>query len=148
MRVERPRPRHPRRAPARRPRRKPPLRPNHPSKKGALAPPRRPPRSPLRPRLPPKQRILPTSLNASPSTTSRSWRFPATTWRGSSPAACSFWTREGRRSSRKATSPARTRLRALLVDLADEVPTAVVAEAADGLAAIDAIAGHRVDVVL
>ena len=45
-------------------------------------------------------------------------------------------------------APARSRLRDLLADIADEVPNTVVAEAANGLAAIDALAVNRVDVVL
>ena len=45
-------------------------------------------------------------------------------------------------------SPARARLRDLLSDVAAEVPNAVVAEAANGLLAIEAIALHPVDVVL
>ena len=45
-------------------------------------------------------------------------------------------------------SPARARMRDLLADVAGEVPNAVVAEAADGLLAIEAIALHPVDVVL
>lgn len=45
-------------------------------------------------------------------------------------------------------APARKRLRDLLADLLNELPTTVVAEAADGLRAIEAIAEHQVDVVL
>ena len=45
-------------------------------------------------------------------------------------------------------APARKRLRDLLADLSNELPTMVVAEAADGLRAIAAIAEHAVDVVL
>ena len=45
-------------------------------------------------------------------------------------------------------SPARARLRDLLSDVAAEVPNAVVAEAANGLLAIEAIALNPVDVVL
>ncbi len=45
-------------------------------------------------------------------------------------------------------APARARLRDLLSDVADEVPNAVVTEAANGLLALDAIAVHPVDVVL
>jgi len=45
-------------------------------------------------------------------------------------------------------APARTRLRDLLADLAGELPTTVVGEAADGLIAIERIAEHPVDVVL
>ncbi len=45
-------------------------------------------------------------------------------------------------------SPARARLRDLLSDVAAEVPNAVVAEAANGLLAIEVIALHPVDVVL
>ena len=45
-------------------------------------------------------------------------------------------------------SLARARLRDLLSDVAAEVPNAVVAEAANGLLAIEAIALHPVDVVL
>ena len=45
-------------------------------------------------------------------------------------------------------SPARARMRDLLSDVAGEVPNAVVAEAANGLLAIEAIALHPVDVVL
>jgi two-component system response regulator AlgR len=45
-------------------------------------------------------------------------------------------------------SPARARLRDLLADVAGEVPNAVVAEAANGLLAVEAIEGHSVDVVL
>ena len=45
-------------------------------------------------------------------------------------------------------SPARVRMRDLLADVAGEVPNAVVAEAANGLQAIEAIALHPVDVVL
>jgi two-component system response regulator AlgR len=45
-------------------------------------------------------------------------------------------------------APARARLRDLLADVAGEVPNAVVAEAANGLLAVKAIAGHCVDVVL
>lgn len=45
-------------------------------------------------------------------------------------------------------SPARARLRDLLADVSGEVPNAVVAEAANGLLAIEAIALHPVDVVL
>lgn len=44
--------------------------------------------------------------------------------------------------------PARTRLRDLLADVYAEVPNAVVAEAGNGLQAVDAIAAHAVDVVL
>ncbi len=44
--------------------------------------------------------------------------------------------------------PARTRLRDLLADVYAEVPNAVVAEAGNGLQAVDAIATHAVDVVL
>ena len=45
-------------------------------------------------------------------------------------------------------APARARLRDLLSDIAGEVPNAVVAEAANGLLAIEAIAAHAVDVML
>ena len=45
-------------------------------------------------------------------------------------------------------APARRRLRDLLADLLNELPTTVFAEAANGLEAIDAIAEHAVDVVL
>jgi two-component system response regulator AlgR len=45
-------------------------------------------------------------------------------------------------------APARARLRDLLSDVAAEVPNAVVAEAANGLLALEAIAAHPVDVVL
>lgn len=45
-------------------------------------------------------------------------------------------------------SPARARLRDLLADVAGEVPNAVVAEAANGLLAVEAIERHSVDVVL
>lgn len=45
-------------------------------------------------------------------------------------------------------APARARLRDLLSDVADEVPNAVVTEAANGLLALDSIAEHPVDVVL
>jgi len=45
-------------------------------------------------------------------------------------------------------APARTRLRDLLGDIADEVPNSVVAEAANGLQAVTAIEGLAVDVVL
>lgn len=45
-------------------------------------------------------------------------------------------------------APARARLRDLLSDVADEVPNAVVAEAANGLQALETIAAHPVDVVL
>jgi len=45
-------------------------------------------------------------------------------------------------------APARARLRDLLSDVADEVPNAVLTEAANGLLALDAIAVHPVDVVL
>jgi len=45
-------------------------------------------------------------------------------------------------------APARARLRDLLADIAPEVPNAVLAEAGDGLQALAAIEGRRVDVVL
>ena len=45
-------------------------------------------------------------------------------------------------------APARARLRDLLSDVAIEVPNAVVAEAANGLLAIEAIGEHRIDVAL
>lgn len=45
-------------------------------------------------------------------------------------------------------APARARLRDLLADLAPEVPNEVVAEAADGVAALAALARQRVDVAL
>jgi len=45
-------------------------------------------------------------------------------------------------------APARTRLRDLLTDLNDEIPTTITAEAADGLSAIEAMDGHCIDVVL
>ena len=45
-------------------------------------------------------------------------------------------------------APARRRLRDLLADLLNELPTTVVAEAANGLEAIEAIGEHEVDVVL
>ncbi|MFZ4537428.1 LytR/AlgR family response regulator transcription factor [Propionivibrio sp.] len=45
-------------------------------------------------------------------------------------------------------APARTRLRDLLADIAAEVPNAVVAEAANGLLAVEAIAEGSVDVAL
>jgi two-component system response regulator AlgR len=45
-------------------------------------------------------------------------------------------------------APARTRLRDLLADVAAEVPNAVVAEAANGLLAVEATAGCSVDVAL
>lgn len=45
-------------------------------------------------------------------------------------------------------APARTRLRDLLADLAAELPNAVVAEAANGLQAIEAISAHAADVAL
>jgi two-component system response regulator AlgR len=45
-------------------------------------------------------------------------------------------------------APARTRLRDLLADIADEVPNTVVAEAANGLLALEASAGLGVDVAL
>ena len=45
-------------------------------------------------------------------------------------------------------SPARARLRDLLADVAGEVPNAVVAEAANGLLAIETLSAHAVDVVL
>ena len=45
-------------------------------------------------------------------------------------------------------SPARARLRDLLADVAGEAPNAVVAEAANGLLAIEALSIHAVDVVL
>ena len=45
-------------------------------------------------------------------------------------------------------APARRRLRDLLADLQAELPTTVVAEAANGLAALDAIASSPVEVVL
>ena len=45
-------------------------------------------------------------------------------------------------------APARMRLRDLLADLHAELPTTVVAEAADGLAALDALSTIAVDVVL
>ena len=43
---------------------------------------------------------------------------------------------------------ARTRLRDLLADLADEIPTAIVAEASNGLLALKAVEAHAIDVVL
>lgn len=45
-------------------------------------------------------------------------------------------------------APARTRLRDLLADVAAEVPNAVVAEAANGLLAVEATGGCSVDVAL
>lgn len=45
-------------------------------------------------------------------------------------------------------APARTRLRDLLADLAPVLPHQIVAEAADGLAALEACAAHTPDVVL
>lgn len=45
-------------------------------------------------------------------------------------------------------APARTRLRDLLADLHAELPTLVVAEATDGLSAIEAMADQSIDVVL
>lgn len=45
-------------------------------------------------------------------------------------------------------APARTRLRDLLADVAAEVPNSVVAEAANGLLAVEAIGGCSVDVAL
>ena len=45
-------------------------------------------------------------------------------------------------------APARTRLRDLLADVAAEVPNTVVAEAANGLLAVEAIGGCSVDVAL
>jgi len=45
-------------------------------------------------------------------------------------------------------APARARLRDLLADVSGEVPNVVVAEAANGILAIDALAANRVDVVL
>lgn len=45
-------------------------------------------------------------------------------------------------------APARTRLRDLLADLQAELPTTVLAEAANGLAALDAMSSGPVDVVL
>lgn len=45
-------------------------------------------------------------------------------------------------------APARTRLRDLLADIASEVPNSVVAEAANGLLALEAIEGRVVDVAL
>ena len=45
-------------------------------------------------------------------------------------------------------APARARLRDLLADIAGELPNSVVAEAANGLLALEAIAGLLVDVVL
>ena len=45
-------------------------------------------------------------------------------------------------------APARARLRDLLSDVAAEVPNAVVAEVANGLLAVEAIAAHPVDVML
>jgi len=45
-------------------------------------------------------------------------------------------------------APARARLRDLLADIRAELPNAVVAEAANGLLAMEAIAGRAVDVVL
>lgn len=45
-------------------------------------------------------------------------------------------------------APARTRLRDLLADIASEVPNALVAEAANGLLALQAIEGRQIDVVL
>ncbi|MBK7355677.1 LytTR family DNA-binding domain-containing protein [Propionivibrio sp.] len=45
-------------------------------------------------------------------------------------------------------APARTRLRDLLADVAAKVPNAVVAEAANGLLALEAVEGRPVDVAL
>ncbi len=45
-------------------------------------------------------------------------------------------------------APARARLRDLLADAASEVPNTVVAEAADGQLAVEALNGHEIDVVL
>jgi two-component system, LytTR family, response regulator AlgR len=45
-------------------------------------------------------------------------------------------------------TPARARLRDLLADIADTLPHQIVAEAADGLAALDACSEHRPDVVI
>ena len=45
-------------------------------------------------------------------------------------------------------APARARLRDLLADIAAEVPNAVVGEAANGVLALEAIAGRAVDVML
>ena len=45
-------------------------------------------------------------------------------------------------------APARVRLRDLLADIAAEVPNAVVAEAANGLLALEAVEEHSVDVAL
>jgi two-component system response regulator AlgR len=45
-------------------------------------------------------------------------------------------------------APARARLRDLLADIGGQLPNIVVAEAANGLQALEAIAGLRVDVVL
>jgi two-component system response regulator AlgR len=45
-------------------------------------------------------------------------------------------------------APARTRLRNLLDDIADSMPTVVVAEAGDGVEALEAINGMEVDVAL
>ena len=45
-------------------------------------------------------------------------------------------------------APARARLRDLLADIASALPTEILAEAGNGLLALDAIAGRRVDVAL
>ena len=48
----------------------------------------------------------------------------------------------------RSEAPARARLRDLLADAASEIPNEVVAEAANGEVAAEALAGHAVDVVL